>query len=206
MRVVCVSDTHCRTHHLPIPDGDILIHAGDMTMRGQDHEWERVNAWLGSLPHEHKVVIPGNHDLSFESDPHRTRAMLSEATEILIHEARKIAGLRFFGSPWSPEFCGWAFGYTKDRAWNIWNAVPGVTDVLITHGPPYGVRDQVRGGRSVGCPALRQTVDDVRPRLHVFGHIHEGAGVSDIGDTTFINAAQLDERYQPVQGPVVIDV
>ncbi|PWY95550.1 hypothetical protein BO94DRAFT_552442 [Aspergillus sclerotioniger CBS 115572] len=93
--------------------------------------------------------------------------------------------LRVYASPYTPEFCEWAFGY--ERGEDRFNS-PGVgpvnpvpdypgVDIMVTHGPPYGILDQVVPGHvSVGCEHLYRAVKRARPRLHVFGHIHEGHG------------------------------
>merc|ERR1712137_759033 len=102
-----------------------------------------------------------------------------------------VAGLRIYGSPYTPKFCGaWQLA-TEAAAEQKWTAVPSGLDILITHGPPQGVLDDVGRGCHVGCAALRRCVRDAKPRFHLFGHIHEEGGqrVEEDG-TVFLNAAQ----------------
>ena len=83
--------------------------------------------------------------------------------------------------------------------------IPAGTDVLITHGPPLGHGDSTSRGESVGCADLRAAVREKRPKYHIFGHIHEGYGVTHNEHTTFINASSCTLQYQPVQRPIVYD-
>lgn len=204
-RIVCVSDTHSQHHGLNIPNGDILIHAGDFTGSGGAKSIADFNRWLGTLPHPHKLVIPGNHDLDFESDLSSHKFITN--ARLLIHEEVTVEGLRIFGSPWTPNFCDWAFNYPEEDAASIWADIPEGIDILITHGPPYGILDKLERpssapGTHVGCPYLLQAVERVRPSLHVCGHIHEGHGKHVVRyrgskqTTTTINASMLDQRYQ----------
>lgn len=199
MKILCVSDTHNDPPHPKgLPDADVLIHSGDATYHGREEELVDFNDWLVRVPIKHKIFVPGNHDLMFERDPERARSLVTEAI-VLIHEAVEIDGVDFFGSPWTPWFHHWAFNYRADKAESLWEAIPEDTDVLITHGPPLGVLDLVaRDQCNVGCPVLLDEVlNRVQPVLHVFGHIHEGAGLLQTEHTLFVNAASLNEQYQP---------
>ncbi|MCB9733701.1 MAG: metallophosphatase domain-containing protein [Deltaproteobacteria bacterium] len=207
MRVVCISDTHLRHGALTVPDGDVLVHAGDLLGHGLVDEVEEVDLWLAALPHRHKIVIAGNHDWCFEKAPAEAEAALRSAT-YLRDAGVVIDGVRFWGSPWQPEFLAWAFNLPRGEPLaERWRLIPDDTDVLVTHGPPSGHGDRCFDGRRVGCEALLAAVRDrVRPRLHVFGHIHEGYGVTREGGTTFVNASACDLDYRPVQPPIVIDL
>jgi hypothetical protein len=122
-------------------------------------------------------------------------------------EAVEIEGLRIWGSPWQPEFLDWAFNLPRGAALREkWDRIPSGTDVLITHGPPQGVLDRVDEGRREGCADLLNAVARVRPRLHLFGHIHEGYGCLERDGTTFVNASICDRAYRPVNPPVVVDL
>jgi Icc-related predicted phosphoesterase len=206
MRVVAISDTHGLHRALSIPDGDVLVHAGDLTRRGELHELAELNDFFAALPHRHKVVIAGNHDFCLEEQPERCRELLRDVI-YLQDEAVTIAGVRFYGSPWQPWFFDWAFNLPRGPQLHArWLQIPHDTDVLITHGPPHGIGDRTLAGKHAGCEDLREIVGRVAPRLHLFGHIHEGAGVSTIGRTTFVNASSLDLSYKPVNMPVVLDL
>src|SRR5690606_27797878 len=119
----------------------------------------------------------------------------------------EIDGVRFWGSPWQPEFFDWAFNLPRGEALAArWALVPEDTDVLITHGPPRGILDRTVTGTPVGCDDLRAALDRLAPRLHVFGHIHEAYGRVEGPRTTFVNASVCDVRYRAVNDPVVVDL
>lgn len=207
MRLICISDTHSlhwRMHD--VPDGDILIHAGDLTNVGDIRDVYDFNDFLGELPHPYKLVIAGNHDFCFERDPQTCRAILTNA--VYLHdEAVTIEGIRLYGSPWQPEFCDWAFNLPRGPALKAkWDLIPSDTDVLITHGPPHQVLDRTEGGDVAGCEDLADAIRRIRPRLHVFGHIHEGAGMVESGRTTWINASICTARYQPTNPAIAYEM
>ncbi|EAU88697.1 metallophosphoesterase domain-containing protein 1 [Coprinopsis cinerea okayama7 len=192
IRVVCISDTH-NSHHLQpsLPDGDILIHAGDLTNSGTKQELDDVLAWLESQPHPHKFFIAGNHDTCLAdpdisqhiSSTYPSLAYLQEASALITIRGRS---LRVYGSPYTPKHGSWQFQYPRvppnlyspsenprSEATNIWSRVPPLTDILVTHGPPFGHLDLGK----MGCYSLLATLWRVRPKLHVFGHIHAGRGI-----------------------------
>jgi Icc-related predicted phosphoesterase len=120
----------------------------------------------------------------------------------------EINGVKFWGSPWQPWFHDWAFNLkTSTQLRSKWNLIPTDTDVLLTHGPPFGILDRTqRTGESVGCHELLLAVRRVSPKLHVFGHIHEGYGMKQVGETLFANASTCTLQYRPTNSPVVVDL
>ncbi len=206
MRVVAISDTHGQHGKLRIPEGDVLIHAGDFSNMGKRGEVESFSAFVDGLTHPHKLVVPGNHDLSFEDIPDEARGWLRGCT-LLQDSGVTIDGVRFWGSPWQPWFLDWAFNL-KDPAELAakWALIPDDTDVLITHGPPKGVLDRTVNGDEAGCAELRARVEALRPRVHVFGHIHEGAGEVELGGVRYVNACSTDVRCRAVHPPIVFDL
>ena len=205
MKLVCLSDTHSLHRRIPaIPDGDVLIHAGDSLGQGTLENIEDLNDWLGSLPHRYKIVIAGNHDWAFQDTPEAARAALSNAI-YLEDSGVEIEGVRFWGSPWTPTFMNW--GFMLDRGQPLhdaWALIPDNTDVLITHGPPLGFGDAVHGGsHNVGCRDLLERIDGLQLKAHIFGHIHEGYGTYQRRGTTLINASSCTEWYEPSNPPVV---
>lgn len=196
--IVCVSDTHGRHDRIPVPDGDVLVHAGDLTVDGGVDDVARFDDWLASLPHRQKVVVCGNHDWCFQRRPAEARARLRHAV-YLEDQAAVIDGLRFYGSPWQPWFLDWAFNLPRGPELAAkWALIPGDTDVLVTHGPPAGVLDLTNRGERTGCTDLRERVRLVCPKLHVFGHIHEAAGADRVGGTLFVNACCATARNRAV--------
>ena len=188
MRIICISDTHGRHGDLVIPDGDFLIHAGDFTNYGNAPEpYLKFDEWLGSLPHPYKIIVPGNHEFLLEEP--RMRGIIKNAS-LLIDAGVMVAGLRVWGSPVTPLY-GAAFGmsHSNDRR-RHWAKMPDDTDILITHGPPFGILDHVTGTqRKEGDLELLEAVLRINPPLHIFGHAHSYHGQIEMGSTLFVNAA-----------------
>jgi 3',5'-cyclic AMP phosphodiesterase CpdA len=204
VRLVLVSDTHLR--HPELPQGDVLVHAGDLTQGGRRDELKRAIAWLKAQPHPHKVAIAGNHDFGLEREPELARLFEPEV-HYLRDEACTVAGLRFWGAPWTPRFHDWAFNVDRGAPLRaIWERIPPGLDVLVTHGPPHGILDRTWSGLHVGCEELRRAVETKRPRLHVFGHIHEAYGAQRLGGTELVNACICDVWYRAVNAPLVRDL
>jgi predicted phosphodiesterase len=208
MRLVCMSDTHLR-HGFEVPDGDVLIHAGDALLRGSRAEWNVFQNWFVSLPHEHKIFVPGNHDFICQLKPRLVKKQMQAwaRCHVLSDSGVGIDGITFYGSPWQPEFFNWAYNLPRGEPLRKkWAMIPSGVDVLITHGPPYGIGDLTTRSENVGCMDLRQELIRINPRAHVFGHIHNCAGRLDYAGTTFINASICDEHYLPVNAPIVLDL
>ncbi|KAJ8957119.1 hypothetical protein NQ318_007335 [Aromia moschata] len=244
VRFVCMSDTHSLIRNImfDIPDGDVFIHAGDFTKCGQRDEVIQFNKWLGSLPHRHKIVIAGNHELSFDNKfASFKRTLFSKQPEYLQDEvpnygntknniedavntenirqyltnciyledsAVDIYGIKLYGSPWQPEFGGWAFNLKRGKeCLSKWELIPEDTDILVTHTPPLGHGDLACSAVRAGCVELLNVVQQrVKPKYHIFGHIHEGYGVTSDGKIVFINASTCDINYIPRNLPIVFDV
>ena len=207
MKIVCISDTH-HLHNLlkfEIPDGDILIHAGDFTNVGNKEDVVNFNKWLGKLPHKHKIVIAGNHDWLLYRKKN-SRNLLTNCT-YLEDEEVTIDGIKFYGSPYTPTFFNWAFMLDRGQPLvDKWKQIPQFTDVLITHGPPYGRLDRTIEGNDTGCEALLGRVLDIKPKYHIFGHIHEAHGMVRNDYTCFINASSCNRAYIPKQEPIVFNI
>jgi len=125
-----------------------------------------------------------------------------------IYDIDADSSVKLYGSPWQPDFNMWAFNLPRngEEMKSRWDAIPKDTDILITHGPPFGHLD-IPGGQSVrvGCEMLRHRVDEIKPKIHVFGHIHGSSGYYYNGHTHFINASVLDERYNYTNLPVSVE-
>jgi Icc-related predicted phosphoesterase len=201
-KIIFISDTHNFHLQLVIPPGDILIHGGDFTGRGTVGEVKAFAEWFSALPHRHKVVIAGNHDFACEIDPSHVRRLFRNVT-YLQDELCTCDGITIYGSPWQPWFYDWAFnlGRGPDIA-EKWELIPEGADILVTHGPPMGILDKVHGGEHAGCEDLLDRIMKVKPRFHVFGHIHEAYGVEQKFGTTFINGSICTRSYQPTNRPV----
>lgn len=224
MKVAVMSDTHGKIKHLrprDIPeDVGLLIHCGDITMLGELHMLNDLNRWFKCVPWvENKIVVPGNHDLCFRDYYGAASECLSEAQVLLDKEVVVVDGMtgneyRVYGSPWTPK-CGndWAFwgrrGAEMEKCWRPLLEGFVKPDILVTHGPPYGILDEVdRYGDPewVGCEHLRKAIEVAEPKLHVFGHIHEGYGQKQHGKTLCVNASILNRRYFPKNPIQIVEV
>jgi Icc-related predicted phosphoesterase len=201
--IVCLSDTHELHREVDVPNGDILLHAGDFTMFSRSaRAILDFNEWLGLLPHSHKIIIPGNHEFFLEADPSRRR-LIKNAT-VLIDEAISVSGVKIWGTPTTPLYGG-AFGRSSpsDRA-RIYARMPPDVDIVISHGPPLGILDATPGTRLSGCAELLHVIKQLKPKLHVFGHIHGSHGVASDEHTTFVNAALLGIHGDIDKSPIVL--
>jgi len=203
-----MSDTHGRHGSFEVPAGDLFLFAGDLCGSGTLVEVESFASFIAGLDFRHKVVIAGNHDFAFEGDERRrAEALVRDAGAIYLNDAGcEIDGIRIWGSPIQPWFYDWAFN--RRRGADIrrhWDRIPGDTDILVTHGPPHGILDATEDSGPQGCEDLLEVVLAIKPRLHVFGHIHEGYGRAVADGIPFVNASNLDLRYEPVNPPVAIE-
>lgn len=206
MRIISISDTHGLHEDLDIPDGDVLVHAGDMTSHGRLAQIKDFNEWFGSFPHKYKIAISGNHDWGFQNQSKQAKELMTSCT-YLQDESVEIEGVKFYGTPWQPEFYNWAFNLPRGKELkSIWENIPDDTDVLITHSPPFGILDQVLSGESVGCEDLRNRIENLNLKAHIFGHIHESYGVKIINSCKFVNASTCNRRYLPWNNPIIIDI
>jgi len=208
MRIVCFADTHGGHMALDIPECDVLIFAGDYSRYGKEGETEEFAAWMERQPAEHKLVIAGNHDEALEKNPVPHEAILKKHGLTYLRDSGvRIDGLLFYGSPWQPEFNNWAFNLPRKsmELHDKWDAIPSDTDILITHGPPHGYGDKNIDGEHCGCELLLEALDRVKPKYHIFGHIHEGRGTYNRGPSSLINGTVLDENYNLKYQPVVME-
>lgn len=224
MRIVITSDLHGETPDFP--DGDLLIIAGDITATDHIKQWAKFFSWFKEQPHRKKILIAGNHDnFLFKAFPKSKEEadQLKEIQNLLDEEDKEgfddfeylcdsgteFEGLRIWGCPWTVNFFGQnpeakAFGLlTEAQAEDKFNLIPADTDILVTHAPPYGILDGTRNHR-FGYHTLRRVVDRVKPRLHCYGHVHEGYSEEKIGDTIFVNAAHMTIDYKPINKPIVV--
>jgi Icc-related predicted phosphoesterase len=196
LTLVAIADTHMFHDSLVVPDGDILIHAGDMCRFGSPEELEIARDFLKALPHRIKIVVAGNHDRAFEDQPEAARALFKDFI-YLQDQMCILEGIMFYGSPWTPAFNDWAFNLPRGAPLaEKWALIPEGVDILITHGPPFGIGDENAIESRKGCQDLLVRVQKIAPKLHLFGHIHQNRGHWEVGATTFINVT-TDECLCP---------
>lgn len=217
--VVFISDTHTLLDRMQIPPGDVLVHSGDACLHGSMAEFAAFAKTFRALPHPHKIYVPGNHDWVPHGNLNLAKDIL-RGVSVLVDERVDKAGLRFYGSPWQPEFRQMAYNLPRrgERLRQRWDAIPGGLDVLVTHGPPMGYLDVVeenipgwgRNNRHVGCELLAEALRHARPRYHAFGHIHDQHGVAfgagDHKGITFINAVSYVHIDRPTNPPILVDI
>ena len=198
MQTTLISDTHGLHNKLNLKGGDLLIHAGDVSGRGSEQEVMEFLKWFKTQDYTHKIFIAGNHDWFFELESYEYIQKIIPKEIIYLNDSGiRIDGFNIWGSPIQPEFLSWAFN--RERGTQIdkhWQMIPKNTDILITHGPPLGILDKTTRGEAVGCEMLLKKVNEIKPKLHVFGHIHEGYGILEKENTTFVNASVLDIGYR----------
>lgn len=209
-KIVSVSDTHGLHHNLKLPPGDILIHAGDFSSMGKLQEVMNFMNWFENQPYKHKIFIGGNHDFLLQEDPQLFQGLLEGFSTIvyLQEETIEIDGLKIYGTPWVKNYYSWAFMEEEDRLEMKYARIPKDTDVLIVHGPPYGILDKNNKGEHCGSMALLNCFQkkEIEPKICIFGHIHHSAGIKHQFNTTFINTAVLDDEYKLSFKPKVIEI
>lgn len=220
MVITFISDTHTKHRYCEddLPGGDLLIHAGDIMNSGHDENdvWEFLEWFNKREQYKGHVFIAGNHDRYFENKPDETKNILREYPKVTYLQDKSLLYVNedtndacsIYGSPHQPTFHNWAFNLPRngEELQNKWNNIPKDIDILITHGPAWGHLDVVPYGHlSVGCELLRERVDVIKPKIHVFGHVHSGYGYKFHNGTHFFNASVLDERYSYSNKPITID-
>lgn len=210
MKIIAISDTHGLHHGLKnLPKGDMLIHAGDVSRSGSRAQVQDFLFWFEQQDYQYKVLIAGNHDYFFEQASSELISSMIPTNVIYLNDSGvEIEGIHLWGSPIQPWFHDWAFNRQRGKEiQKHWNLIPQNTDILITHGPPAGILDiTVRGNEHVGCEDLLKTIQTIKPRVHIFGHIHEAYGVEEKGGVKYINASVLNLQYELVNAAVEFEI
>jgi hypothetical protein len=220
-RIVAISDTHTKHEDVDVPECDILIHAGDFSFHGEYFEVRDFSQWLRSQPARHKIVIAGNHELTFDMTSSKfnssirdtLRLNLDQSVHYLEDSGIELEGLKFWGTPWTPRFFDWAFNGLTDvdapfeqgtQLSSRYDLIPHDTDVLICHGPPYSYVDKTLRGEAVGSAEMVTTLDRLNHlKAYFTGHIHEGRGIAYFGDVPIMNVSSADRSYNMVHPPVI---
>lgn len=219
MKILCISDTHNKHTQITNPlinneddSIDVIIHAGDMTLRGYKNEIEVFLDWYDALNFKHKILIAGNHDFYMEQkgvekdieDLFKDRPSITYLND----SGTEIDGVKFWGSPVQPWFYNWAFNRLGNQINKHWDMIPLDTEVLITHGPVKGFLDANIKGELCGCPRLLKKINELpNLKLHISGHIHEGYGKYEFSEVlTLTNACVLDEKYEMKNQPILITI
>lgn len=208
MKLTCIADTHNKHEEVNIPEGDILIHAGDFTDAGTLRECRAFLKWFSSQPHKYKILVSGNHDFYLEKlNKGEIRDLIPDNIHYLNNSAISIGNLNIWGSPVTPGEGNWAF--RKGRGTKIaqyWNKIPKNTNILITHTPPYGIMDQLDDKSHIGCEELKKKLSSLKLKAHIFGHLHGNYGIARKNGVQFINCSVLDNRYRALHPAISIEI
>lgn len=202
MEMVMLADTHGFHQQVKVPDGDILIFAGDVTMTGNRRALVKFADWANELPHKYKIAIAGNHDFCFKKYREESEEILAPIM-YLEDEGVLVENTFIWGTPWTPTYGNWAFMRNENELAKIFDYIPQV-DVLISHGPPRNMLDLSLAGH-INCGSIALWRVPI-PKIHVFGHIHEGYGTYMDADCTYINASIVNFQYNPVNSPIVMGI
>jgi Icc-related predicted phosphoesterase len=212
LKIVIISDTHNKHNEIEseeLPAADVIIHCGDFTSMGYGYEITDFMKWYSNLnQYDYKLIIAGNHDLMFENASVLAKAHIPENVIYLEDSGVEILGVNFYGTPVQKEFMNWAFNRPEEKLKEHWMAIPDNTDVLITHSPPYRVRDfGFYSKDDIGSPSLYdEVVNRIKPKIHAFGHAHTNHGITEINRIKFINASNLNDKYEYRYKPIVIEL
>jgi len=220
LHITALSDTHSSTWDVKMPEIpddaiSVLILAGDFSYMGKAAEIYDFSMWLKQQPHDHKLWIPGNHELSLEDFPYNIETIDNNANATCIHNnVVEIEDIEFFGSAMTPNFMNWAFMHNEEQAKRYWENAPRA-DVVVCHGPPLGILDSVTPDYPVerlGCKSFKYYLERTQPRIAIFGHIHGSGGQTEIVEwdngnkTICANVSVMNEDYDITNKPTVLKI
>lgn len=213
MDIVAISDTHgYDLDTIDMPDGDLLLHAGDFTGRGELGYIQKFSEQVNDYDYDNTIVIAGNHDFCFKNDLEvRAKEIIEENCIYLQDSSVTINGYKIYGTPWSSQFGSWAFMDVEEKLYVKYKKIPDDTDIILSHGPPYGINDKVArtpadGDRHVGSKELKNRVERIEPEAVVYGHIHEAHGRETVDEIKYINASICNLDYDPANDPIKFTV
>lgn len=216
MKIDCIGCMH--GEYPALEGGDLLIVTGDLTASDQVIQYGHLGAWLDRQRYRKKILIAGNHDCYFERKGFEFIKDVYEMIDVeyLCDSGTEFEGLKMWGSPWTPTFCNWSFMLPRGAELKAkWDLIPDDIDILVTHGPAYGILDEVSRnsrynlGKNTGCADLRNALERIKPKLHIFSHIHEHGGKQVLlkhegSNTLCVNCSIMNEDYDAVNKPVTV--
>lgn len=203
MKILHISDTHCNELQLPIPlDIDMIIHSGDESNSPNIQNIQECRSfleWYSQLPIKYKILVAGNHSTAIANNWIARDEIEAYGIIYLEHEYTEIEGIKIFGSPYTPTFGNWSFMKSRQTINRLWDTVTEQVDILILHGPPKGILDLSydRDGNNLekcGDKTLHKMIDRIKPKLVLFGHIHDSEdnlnyGTFRRGEVTYSNGS-----------------
>lgn len=210
-KILFLSDSHTFHHEIPkdwLVEADAICHSGDVSLKGTEKEIKDFLEWYSGLNYKYKIMICGNHDWLFETNPGLVKNIMPDNIIYLQDSGVEIEGIKFWGSPVQPWFNNWAFN--RNRGENIkkhWDLIPLDTNILLTHGPLHGILDMTLEGDLTGCKDLLNKVGELK-KLKVFscGHIHEARGAYEFADGMLcINCSIVNRSYYVINRPYLVD-
>lgn len=211
MKITTISDSHTNHDQLIIDPTDMLIHAGDFSFQGRLQETIKFLQWIEVQPAKYRIFIEGNHDGMGDLQPSLFKELLKEhapTTIFLRNEGCEIEGIKIWGRQITPTFGEW-FHMADPQSPKMLKSlsiIPSDINILINHGPAYGILDRTNAGENVGCMDLLNELDRFKSlKLHIVGHIHEAAGQIIVNGVTHINASVLNERYINSNKPIIFN-
>jgi Icc-related predicted phosphoesterase len=215
MIIDCISDLH--GFYPDMPGGDLLIIAGDLTRSNRVSNYQDFFNWLRPLKYRKKIIVGGNHDVLLDDGLPLGLCYDLEKYEYLLDSGCEFEGFKIWGSPWTKTFEGMnkhCMAFTQSTEQELaekFSWIPADTDILVTHSPPHGILDKTSWFESVGSIALLRRINEIRPSLSVFGHVHEGYGLLVNQDKDgkvwrCANASYLNEKYKPVNVPIRVKI
>lgn len=211
VRVVCMSDTHNSHHDMVVPEADILIHAGDATINGERGEIVDFLNWFAALPAKQRIFVPGNHDEEFFWNEKDARLLVPKGVDCLIGEGVNALGyLEVWGAPWvhghgePVRGKSGAFSFSSAKRDSLWEKIPAVVDILISHAPPLAV------AQTMGDDLVDRAIWRTSPKLVVCGHIHWARGIYEMegvgGESVIVVNAACSGPVFEVLPPIVVEI
>lgn len=199
MKILHLSDTHGKHREITtMPPADVLVHSGDFTLAGGDMEALDFIEWLCDLPYKHKIFIAGNHD---DCMLDATLEGLPDDVHYLCDSGITINGISFYGAPMFVTFEGEDLKEIEQ-----YEQIPDSIDVLITHRPPLGILDNIDDNLHYGSSVLLEKVTKIKPKMHLFGHVHAAYGTMNWKGITFSNAGLTDWKYNIRYTPRIMEI
>lgn len=229
MRIAVMSDNHGILPQIKDENIELLLICGDIVPLSFQSDMEltkwwfdnNFREWAENLPVEKVIFIAGNHDLMIERDPDWFKVEFPKHSKVtyLQHELYEYISTQdgkvysIFGTPYCKIFGNWAFMREKETLEKLYNEIPNNLDILISHDAPLlcglgFINQNVRwGNQEAGNPILASAILNKRPKYVFNGHIHSGNHqLQEIDNTKLANVSIVDEHYDLVYKPLILDI